>query len=110
MLVLRSRQSRVLHTRGHPINLEVPSEGLYFQRVVDTVRIRSITCQKRGSHSVDAGVKPCRGDSSCWGMISSNSRAIETSQVGSASFDKLDARFKTVQASGRADRNVKFSA
>jgi hypothetical protein len=46
-----------LHPRAHPFNFEVPSEGLYFQRVVDTARIPSITCQKRGSHTVDAGVK-----------------------------------------------------
>jgi hypothetical protein len=58
MLCFEVAAEHSLHPRAHPFNFEVPSEGLYFQRVVDTVRIPSITCEKRRSHTVDAGVKP----------------------------------------------------
>jgi hypothetical protein len=58
----RSPLKRVLHRKGQEASFPTRSESLYFHWVVEGSTCSRMAHQRRGCHSLDAGVKPRRSD------------------------------------------------
>ena len=103
-----------MHPGGHPYNFEAPPESLYFQRVVGTARIPSISSQKQGSHTVDAGVKLHWSDSICHAIARHETFCLLVTRLHSLAESRNQRAAGSCQSEptleAHTDGNVKFSA